>query len=584
MMRRREFAALGAAGLFSCGQSRGDYFGNTVPPFSRRLIHALGEPDTLDPAKSAGGTEFWVIPALFEGLTQHHPERPEPMAALATHYQASRDQTRYTFYLRGHPSPRGVRLPNADDLGAEYTRGQKAAPDRIPARWSDGRVITAGDFVYSWRRLLDPATAAPSAYQLYCIVNAEEVNGGKRHPRELAVQALDEFTLQVDLRSPTPFFLRLITQYTFNPVPRDTIEQARRRGNESSWTDPAHIAVSGPFTLRQWRPYEEITAVRNPHYYDANLVGIDELAFVIVMDGTTMINLYKTGGVETMPGPSFPFLFKSILHDKKDFHVEPAFCSVCPTINVLKPPLDNVLVRYALNMATGKQQFCDLLGGDRVPALNPVPPIQGYEPPRSLLVNIDGRSFDVLAFDVEGARTLLRKAGYSAGAGGGPVLEFSFHLPVLPDTKPKAELLQQQWLRNLGVRVKLETREFRVHWTMVQDGAYSGVADFAFLPLYLDPNPFLDPFISSGPGNPSSWNDPEFRAALAAANHTADPNERFKQLAGCERRLLTAMPLLPLYMDTWEYLRKPFVKGLKSNVFDTRAFKYAWIDTNWRPS
>ena len=145
-------------------------------------------------------------------------------------------------------------------------------------------------------------------------------------------------------------------------------------------------------------------------------------------------------------------------------------------------------------------------------------------------------------------------------------------------------MMQQQWLRNLGVRVKLVTREFRVHWEMVQQSAFSGIAAFAFLPLYFDPNPFLDPFTSAGPGNPTGWSDAEFTSALASANRTLDARERMAKLADCERRLLTAMPCVPKYFEVWEYLRKPFVRGLKSNVFDTRAFKYAWIDTNWRPS
>jgi oligopeptide transport system substrate-binding protein len=576
---RRAFLGLGGAGLISCADARGDYFGNTTPLSATKLVHTLGgEPETLDPAKSSGGMEFWVIPALFEGLTQHHPDGPEPMAALATHYDASPDQTQFTFYLRGHPAPRGIRLPNADSLSAEFTRGRKAAPDGIPALWSDGRPITAHDFAYSLRRLFDPATAAPTAYQLYCIENAEAINTGKLRPGQLGVRALDDFTLHLQLRSPTPYFLPLITQYTFNAVPRHVIEAARQRGEESSWTEPENIVASGPFTLRRWRPYEAITAVRNPRYYDACFVGIDELEFVTVLDGATTMNLYKAGAVEATPGASFPFLFKRMLSRKRDFYAKPAFGAICPVINVHAPPLDNVLVRYALNMGTEKKPLCDFLGGGRLPAVNIVPPIPGYPAPRSLPVSVDGHSFDVLSFDVEGARVLLRKAGH------GRPLEITWHLPVLPETKPMAEMIQQQWFRNLGVRLKLVTREFRVHWEMVQQGAFSGIAAFAFLPLYFDPNPFLDPFTSAGPGNPTGWSDTEFTLALASANRTLDPQERMTELADCERRVLTAMPCLPQYFDAWEYLRKPFVRGLKSNVFDTRAFKYAWIDTSWRSS
>ena len=587
MIARREFLALGAGGMAACTQARGEYFGSTEPPSTSRLVHTLGgEPDTLDPAKSAGGMEFWVIPALLEGLTQYHPRRPELMAALATHVEASPGQDRFTFYLRGHPNPRGLRLPDSDSLPVEFTRGRKAPPASVPAKWSDGRQITAQDFVYSWRRFLDPETASPLAYQLFYVAHAEDVFSGKRPTRELGVRALDDFAFQVELRSSTPFFLQLITQYIFSAVPRHVIEAARLRGDEASWTEPQHMVVSGAFALRQWKRFEIIACTRNPRYYDSAMVGLDELTFLPIVDGTTTINVYRSGRAAAMPGPSFPPLFTPILARKKDFHTEPAFGTVSPGISVRRPPLDNVLVRYALNMATEKKPFTDFLGAGRAPALNLVPPMPGYPAPRSLNVALDGRTYDVLSYNVQGARALLAKAGYDTRAAGPGhrTLEIEYHFPTLPETKLKGEMLQQQWRHHLGVRLNLVMREFSVHWKMVVDGDYSGVADYAFLPTYFDPNPYLDPFVSAGSGNPTGWTDPGYVSMLADANRTLHPSSRMAKLSACEERLLAAMPLLPLYFDAWAYLQKPFVRGLTSNLFDIRAFKYAWIDTNWRAS
>jgi oligopeptide transport system substrate-binding protein len=539
-------------------------------------VHTLPvEPESLDPALSTGSSEFWVIPALLEGLTQYHPRLPQPMAALATHYEVSADAGRFTFYLRGHSSPRGTALPNGDSLPEEFTRGRRAAPDGVPARWSDGRILTAHDFVYSWRRFLHPKTAGPMAYQLYYVLNAEEINTGQRHSDELGVRALDDFTFQVDLRSPTPFFLHLITQYIFSPVPSHAVEATRQPGNESSWTQPGKMISSGPFLLKEWRRYELISAVRNPLYYDSGMVDIEELCFTPVADGTTAVNLYKVGEVAAMPGVSFPYLFIRAMGGKRDFHTEPAFGVFCPVMSVQKPPLDNVLLRFALNMATEKQAFCDVLGGGRLPARNVVASVPGYRGPESVMVEIDGRPHNVLKFDPEGARAMLAKAGIRS-------LEITFHFPQLPESTPRAEMLRQQWQRNLGIRLKLAPREFNVHWSMVLAGEYSGVADYAFLPLYYDPNPFLDPFMTPGEGNPSGWTDKEFRSMLAEANRTLDRADRMTRLAACEERLLRNMPLIPIYFDAWAYLRKPFVRGLTSNLFDTRAFKYAWIDREWR--
>src|SRR6476659_9101829 len=134
---------------------------------------------------------------------------PIPMAALATHYEANADFTQFRFYLRGHPAPRGVRLPRSADLPHKFLRDRRPSPDSVRPFWSDGNPITAYDFVYSWRRFVNPQTAAPWAFQLMILRNAHEVLSGKRPPAELGVSALDEFTFVVDLRSSTPYFLEL---------------------------------------------------------------------------------------------------------------------------------------------------------------------------------------------------------------------------------------------------------------------------------------------------------------------------------------------------------------------------------------
>ena len=232
MIDRRTLLGLAPAAVASCARSEGAYFGSTALPQTRRLVHTLGgEIESLDPAKSTGSWEFYVIPALFEGLTQYHPELPTPMAALATHYEANADSTQFRFYLRGHPAPRGVRLPSSADLPEKFTRGRRALPDSVPAYWSDGHPITAYDFVYSWRRFVDPQTAAPLAFQFIILKNAREVISGKRPPEDLGVRALDDFTFAVDLRSSTSFFLEFITSYVYSAVPSHAVEAARKRNS-----------------------------------------------------------------------------------------------------------------------------------------------------------------------------------------------------------------------------------------------------------------------------------------------------------------------------------------------------------------
>ena len=153
-------------------------------------------------------------------------------------------------------------------------------------------------------------------------------------------------------------------------------------------------------------------------------------------------------------------------------------------------------------------------------------------------------------------------------------LELTYHIAgSCRISKLRGEMLQQQWHRNLGIRVNLAVHEFSLHWKMVLEGDYSGVADYAFLMTYFDPNPYLDPFLTPGVGNPTGWTDPVYASMLADANRTLDSQERMAKLANCERLLLRAMPVIPLYFEALTYLQKPFVRGLTSNPFRYSGFQ-----------
>src|SRR5262245_12737897 len=559
MIGRRALLRAVPVALASCAQSEGAYFGSTVAPKTARLVHTLpGEIETLDPAKSTTSHEFWVIPALFEGLTHYHPELPTPMAALATHDEANAGFTQFRFYLRGHPAPRGIRLPSSADLPAKFTRGRKAAPDSLRAYWSDGNPITAYDFVYSWRRFVDPQTAAFFAPQFEIVKGAQEIISRKRPPAELGVHAPDEFTFVVDLRSSTSFFLEFITCYLYAAVPRHAVEAARRRHAESTWTEPSHIVTSGAFTLRDHRPYERIVLVRNPRYYDASLVGLEELTFLPVVDGTTVMNLYKAGNAAVTPGLGLSPLFTPLLSRKQDYHSAPAFGTGFHCISTRRAPFDNILLRYALNMATDKKSVTDFYGPGYLPARSLIAPLPQYSQPHSLSINVDGRVYDVLSFDVEGARSLLAKAGFPGGVGhDGAKLMVPYHFGILPDTLVKAQIVQQQWRNNLNIEVKFFAREFNVHLRMVLEADYRGLAEHAVFPLYLDPNGFLEQFPSGTSRNPSGWSDFGYASELEAANAILSRTERLKRLAACERRLLEAMPFLPFFHSAFGFLCKP---------------------------
>ena len=583
---RRNFLALGSLALADCGDE-GPYFGNTLPPKRQQLVYAIvGTGALLDPAKSVDTlSEGSIVRALFEGLTNYHPRTMEPMAGIATHHEISKDGLRVTLYLRGHSRPQGTSLPDTNSLPVDLTRGHPVPPARVPFRWSDGAPVTAHDVVYSWRRVLDPLTAAPYANLLYCIQNAVEVNGAQAPPERLAVRALDEFTLQVDLRAPTAFFLGLLSCMTLAPVPRPAIEAARRRGNEDSWTEPGAIVTSGPFTLVERRPRDCTVLRRNPDYIEAGVVGLEEISFLLVPDLTVSVSLYKSGNAHvTAPGVLPPAMAPG-LSGKRDVRKAPAFATCFTCFNTTKAPFNNVLVRYAFNMAIDKQAIAGVFGFGRAPTRNLVPPLEGYKPPASLLIDVDGSSYDVLAHSPPGARELLAKAGYPSGVDPhGRRLEIDLISVGFADARLRCEILQQQLRKNLNVEVNIATQEFQTFADNIYSGNYRGMADYADSGLYLDPNWFLGEFVTGSSVNATGWADRPYDDMLAKANATVDQPTRMRSLADCEAYLLRAMPFIPIYYDAWAYPQKPYVRGIGPNLMDVHPLKYAWIDTNWRPS
>jgi ABC-type oligopeptide transport system substrate-binding subunit len=570
---RRTFLGLGALPLPACALES-PYFGNTQPPARQELVCTVTAGAVmLDPALGGGPSgESQILRAIFEGLTNLHPGTVEPTAGIATHYTVSPDGIRFNLFLRGHPEPRGIALP-----------GMRAHGEA--ARWSDGLPVTAHDFVYAWRRVAAPENAAMSAYLLHCIQHAKGITSGKLPSAKLGVRAVDDFRLQVDLESPAPFFLQLLSCTTLFPAPSRAVEQARRRRQETSWTEPKHIVTNGAFTLVEHRSRDRIVVKKSAQYYDASAVALEKVSFLLTPEASAGANLYKSGCAHVMPGLTFPPVLAPVLSRKRDLCSAPAFGTYFPCFNTRKPPFDNVLVRYAFNMALNKQSFTRVLGFGRQAALNLVPPVPGYSAPTSVFVQVNGTHYNVLGYDPLAARALLAAAGFTGGRDSrGNPLTFDFLYPSFEDTRLKAEILQSQWQAELGVRVKVTVQEFDTFLQNQYSLNYTGVTDSADWGYYRDPIWFLSEFTTGASANVAGWSDPRYDSMLAKATDTLDSAMRMERLAECERYLLRAMPFVPVYHDVWAYPQKPYVRGIIPNAMDVHPLKYAWIDTNWRPS
>jgi oligopeptide transport system substrate-binding protein len=421
--------------------------------------------------------------------------------------------------------------------------------------------------VYSWRRTLDPVTAGPFAYLMYGIENAEEINSGKARPEKLGVRALDQYTFQVDLKVPVPYFLELAATKYMCPVPRHRVQGA---GKE--WTEPRHIAITVPFTLRERRSGDKLVLERNPCYYDAGAVPLEEIEFVPMTATAASANLYRTA--EAVMTPVVPSLIPA-LSRKRDYRPNPCFGIEWANLRTTQAPFNDVRVRYALNMATDKRAIANLRPG-QMPAKTLVPPMRAYRPPAEVRVQFGDSEEDVLAYNPRRARELMDSAT------GTPGLRMRYTLPPFPNMQLVAQILQQQWKQVLNIDLDLAQLDVATWVQATFDKNYPGIVASGDAAPYLDASYFLQEFTSAGAGG-SDWANPGYDSMLASAAVTRDRADRLQRLAECESRLLAAMPIVPLSTFVQPSLAKPFVRGLSANPLDREQFKYVWIDTQWRP-
>ena len=461
------------------------------------------EPETLDPGRMSGAPEQRIASELFEGLTRRDPRTLAAIPGVAQSWETTSDGLSWVFRLR-------------DD-----------------AKWSDGRPVTAGDFEYAWRRLRDPATGAPYA----------ELLAGVREFR-----AEDAHTFRVELEAPLPYFLELTSLFPTFPVPGWAIEAHGRR-----WFLPEHLVSNGPFRLASWRVGDRIRLVPNPHYWARERVALGSVDALPVENPTTALNLYLTGAIDWLPLNPPPELVEA-LRARDDFYSAPGMIVYFYRLNLSRPPLDDARVRRALALAIDRREITDeVLGLGQLPATTLVPPgMPGYEAPES-----------ELGFDPERARLLLAEAGYPGGRG---LRELGILYNTDEQHKQVAEVIADQLRRNLGVRVRAYNQEWQSYLASTEAGDYD-IARAGWIGDYLDPNTFLDIWVSDGGNNHTGWSDPDYDALIAAARSETDPARRMARLRRAEERLLhRGLPVIPIYFYTVSGLVKPHVRGFYSEL------------------
>ncbi|MBC2594807.1 peptide ABC transporter substrate-binding protein [Ruficoccus amylovorans] len=526
--------------LGGCGRPR-----TPVEKANAEGILLLGngaDPKDLDPQITTGLPEFIIQTALFEGLTTPNPRTSAPEPGVAESWTHNTDHTTYTFKLR---------------------------PE---ARWSNGDPVTAEDFVFSYERILSPAFAAEYAMLLFPLKNARAFNAGEITDfSQVGVKALDAHTLQLETEGPTPHLPIIVSHNAYFPVhPATILKFGKMTDRHTRWTKPGNLVSNGPFQLVDWNLNERILVERNPHYWDADTVRLNGIAFLPITNQNTEERAFRSGQIHVTDSVPLSKRDAYRLSGSPDLHMDPWLGTYYYLLNTARPPFDDARVREAFNDAIDRQALVDTVTrGQETIALGIVPPnMEPYHSPPS-----------PIRYDVERARALLAEAGYPDGKGF-PAVELLYNTSELH--RPIAEALQKMWQKNLGVEVELVNQSWPVYLDRRKKGDYD-MARAGWFGDFFDASTFLTMWTSDSGLNHSGWSSPEFDALIKRSEMTADATERLEVLREAEAVFMREMPFLPLYFYNRIYLKRPEVQGWYPNLLDLHPFKYVWLDPSLSP-
>jgi oligopeptide transport system substrate-binding protein len=617
--------ALAAALLFAaCGPpvQKSAFFGKVEPPPGQTLRYITGsEPESLDPQMSSGQPEARIDIALYEGLVEYHPKTMEPIPGVAESWKVNGNATEFVFYLR-----RNARFSNGEPITARdfaYTIRRGLRPElasRVAFMAWD--IKNAEAFSNGSSFVRDPKTgrfllaseasesgghgeqaAAPAAGEdaapdtefhrrmhepdrLFVPTDEKErekalkanpklaalVEGKELVPvtaEDVGVEAVDDYTFRITLRTPAPYFMGLVQHQFFRVVHGPTVEKYG-----VNWTKPGNIVCSGTHMVAEHKPYNELVVVKNPHYWDADKVRLDKIVFYPLDDQTTMMNLYKAGEVDATYNHTVPASWlRAGVRYASDYMDAPENGSQYWQINTTAPPMNDKRVRKAFAIAIDRnalEKFRVVSKANNV--FVPSGILHGYPSPKG---------YD---FDVEGAKRLLAEAGYKDAAGNFDPKAFPANsIEVIYNTSESnrqvAEFVQAQWKQNLGVTIPLRAIEWKTFVNTRAKLEYKGIAGGAgWSGDYMDPYTYLGLFATEGGDNGTGWFDPKFVEMLNAANREPDKAKRYALLSKAEAYLLDNAPIIPLLKPATSWMKKPYVKGLYPNPGTLHAWKYVYIE------
>ena len=536
-LSRRTLVGAGGAAALAGGTAlalRGSGFGPRpgVDNFTLRRGNNA-EPDTLDPHLGSTTYEFCIVGEMFLGLMTENPAA-EQIPGAAESWRVSDDGLTWTFHIREH-------------------------------RWSDGTPVTADDFVYSFRRVLDPETASQYGSVLYPIANAEAVNGHHVPLEALGVSALDSRTLEIRFGVEVPYAPQLLAQTCTYPVPSHVIAK-----HGEGWTRPGIAVGNGPYILKEWIPNDHVVLEKNPHFYDARNVKITRVIVYATPDYAAALTRFRAGELDInvdVPSQDIAWVRRNL---PGTMRVAPYTLIDYLVFNMHAKPVDNIRVRTALSLAIDREMIATrIMGAGETPAWSFVPPhIPDYPYTAQL-------RFRNLSMQERRARAiaLLAEAGYGLSN----PLELDFNISSGTSARTVSVALQSMW-KDIGANVRIVPRDEKDHYNLLIKKEFS-VAWSAYVADYADARDFLMLGQSNAfPLNDGGYSNPAFDSLLARADRTSDPRVRGVVLAEAEQIMLDDVAVAPVFFGVTRTLVAPAVRGWVDNAVNIHRARWLSLD------
>ncbi|SQC35204.1 peptide ABC transporter substrate-binding protein [Kluyvera cryocrescens] len=489
----------------------------TVLAKQQELVrHIKDEPASLDPAKAVGLPEIQVIRDLFEGLV-NQDANGNIIPGVATRWQTN-DQKIWTFTLRND------------------------------AKWSDGTPVTAQDFVYSWQRLVDPATTSPFAWfaALAGIANAQNIIDGKAKPDSLGVTAVDAHTLRVQLDKPLPWFVNLTANFSLYPVNKTNVE------SDKNWTRPGKLVGNGAYVLADRVVNEKLVATPNKHYWNNAKTVIQKVTFVPINQESAATKRYLAGDIditESFPKNQYQKLLKEL---PGQVYTPAQLGTYYYAFNTQKGPTADARVRLALSMTIDRRIIAEkVLGTGEKPAWRLTPDVTaGFTPQPSAMEQSSQAELNAQA------KMLLQAAGY----GPNRPLKLTLLYNTSENHQKIAIAVASMWKKNLGVDVKLQNQEWKTYIDSRNTGNFD-VIRASWVGDYNEPSTFLSLLTSTNTGNIARFNEPAYDKVIRQAAMENTATARNADYNEAEKILAEKAPIAPIYQYTNGRLIKPWLKG-----------------------